>query len=631
MRRHVARNGWLGRIVERGVPMMQGNDDSTFIWGLVLMIVMIGMVVHRQSPLIQRRLLGWTERPETAAGVLAQAAYPRLAAQATPIQRVSLHTATNLLIRFSNKLRPSMMWFALLSALAGLQPVISRRFGPARYWSLAPLIAAAMVAGAGGGLGLAMPRQWPWPVLWLAGVWSVVNAAAAVWFLALAARTGWGDSLRLQHGPSFELPAVKAGPAITVGRADPGILPGHARWLAGRGGDIRLPFDRLSCGITILGEKGAGKSRLLFAIHDAIRARYPKIPILIHDPKCEWFRTYFDPGTDLFFAPHFKGTSAWALWPDFKRAPELRHELLSTCVYAHQDRADSFWMDQGVDLLHQASGYDTLDEAVDHLRDIPRQHADDKFMLSVFGTAKLGFLDLVKVENMSALSSSAALGIDDFLHWPGRIILLNNPACASEQKGPFSLFLSAFLLRALSMPDVPAGTLRAVAIIDEALTFSLPPDVDRRIYALCRSKGLCIVAGAQRLPDRQQNERGEWRNAEYTFAMKCVDQDTQRDLSRRAGSLLFQRATKTTTTAPSERAAGPSYTSGEQDVRQEAIPPEHFGRLAPREFVLFHDRGIVTGRTASVAREQRDVELPPYDLREDTRQVSIRLLAKGGA
>ena len=229
---------------------------------------------------------------------------------------------------------------------------------------------------------------------------------------------------------------------------------------------------------------------------------------------------------------------------------------------------------------------------------------------------------------MSTVAGSPARSVDDFLRWPGRIILLNNPACASEQRGAFSLFLSAFLLRALSMPDVPVGTLRAVAIIDEALTFSLPPDVDRRIYALCRSKGVCIVAGAQRLPDRQQHERGQWRNAEYTLAMKCVDQDTQRDLSKRAGSLLFQRMTKSTTTSSSERAAGPSFTRGEQDVSQEAIPPEHFGRLAPREFALFHDRGIVTGRTVDVAREQRDIVLPAYDLREDARQMSIGLIAQ---
>jgi hypothetical protein len=418
---------------------------------------------------------------------------------------------------------------------------------------------------------------------------------------------------------------AKACPGFTVGRVDPGIMPGHSRWLATGGGDILLPFDRLSCGLTILGEKGAGKSRLLFAIHDAIRKRHPDVPILIHDPKSEWFRTYYDPKTDLFFAPHFKGTAAWSLWQDFREAPELRHELLSTCVYAHQDRDETFWMDQAVDLLHQAAGFKTLDEAVEYLEDIPHQHPEDKFLLSVFGTAKLGFLDLAKTELMSSIAGPEPRSIDDFLGQKGRIILLNNPSCASEQKGAFSLFLSAFLLRALSMPDVPEGTLRAVAIIDEALTFNLPPDVDRRIYTLCRSKGVCIVAGAQRLPDRQRSERGEWRTAEHTFAMKCVDQDTQRALTGKAGSLLFRRMAKSTTS--SARQQGPSYTESEQDLRREAIPPEHFGRLSPREFVLFHDQGIVTGRTVDVGREQRGIALPRYDLREDVRRISMQLIA----
>ena len=61
--------------------------------------------------------------------------------------------------------------------------------------------------------------------------------------------------------------------------------------------------------------------------------------------------------------------------------------------------------------------------------------------------------------------------------------------------------------------DVPLGTLRAVAIIDEALTFNLPPKLEETIHKLCRSKGVCIVAGAQRLPDPQLDERGAWRNA----------------------------------------------------------------------------------------------------------------------
>ena len=602
-----------------------GGDSSDAAMFLVIMVL---MALGKESLGIEHRLMAWRVKPATAAGVLGTAVYARFSRHATLFRKTCLHVAMNFWILAGNSLRPYVLWFALLSTLIAALPTLRRRFGPMRYWRFELLLAAAAVLGVGGcGLGLAMPAAWPWPVLAFGGLVSVVNGAVAAYCLALAVMANRGGGMRLQHGPAFRLPMKTAGPAINVGRVEPKILPGHCRWLAGRGGDIRTPFDRLSCGITILGEKGAGKSRLLFAIHDAIRAQYPRVPILIHDPKSEWFRTYYEPGKDLFFAPHFKGSAAWALWPDFKRAPELRHELLSTCVYAHQDRDDTFWMDQAVDLLHQISGFQTISKAAEYLADIPHQHPDDKFLLSVFGTAKLGFLDLVKTENMSAIAGSRPRSIDDFLAWPGRIILLNNPSCASEQKGAFSLFLTAFLLRALSMPDVPAGELRAVAIIDEALTFSLPPDVDRRIYALCRSKGVCIVAGAQRLPDRQRNERGEWRNAEYTFAMKCVDQDTQRELSKRAGSLIFQRPTRSTTTSSSRQAEGPSYTTSEQDMRQEAIPPEHFGRLAPREFVLFHDQGLVTGKTVEVRREQRAVALPPYELREDVRRISMGLIA----
>jgi hypothetical protein len=110
--------------------------------------------------------------------------------------------------------------------------------------------------------------------------------------------------------------------------------------------------------------------------------------------------------------------------------------------------------------------------------------------------------------------------------------------------------------------------------------------------------------------------------------MKCVDQDTQRELSKRAGSVHYQSMAKSTTTAPSQRAQGPSYTNSEHDMSHDAIPPEHFGRLAPREFALFHDQGIVTGRTVDVPREQRDIALPAYDRRDDVRRISMQLMSK---
>jgi len=594
------------------------SDGTGYAIALGLLIVWALVYTFPSSPL-HHRLVRWHEKPATYVAAAAVGAAHTLTER----------TAANVVAWLTNPLRPYAGLLLLLCLGLALYAPLTRTAGPFLDWQAWLHILCACFTGAVGlGTICGIPAAWP-AVARIAGLAAGgVNFASACVCLVVGCSGGGDGRHKLRYGPSFVPPLARIADSIPVGRVDRNVIPSHARWIARRNGQIRIPYDRLSCGVTVIGEKGSGKSRLLFNFHDAIRARYPDVPILIHDPKGEWFRTYYDSGTDLFFAPHFKGSAAWALWSDFERVPELRHELLSTCVYAHQNREDTFWMDQALDLLDQASGFETVKRATDYLADIPHQNPDDKFLLSVFGTAKLGFLDLVKTEMMSAMAGAPARSIDDFLSWPGRIILLNNPACASEQKGAFSLFLSAFLLRALSLPDVPAGTLRAVAIVDEALTFNLPPEVDRRIHTMCRSKGVCLVTGAQRLPDRQRSERGEWHNAEYTFAMKCVDQDTQRELSKRAGSVHYQSMAKSTTTAPSQRAQGPSYTDSEHDMRHDAIPPEHFGRLAPREFTLFHDRGIVTGRTLDVPREQRDIALPAYDRRDDVRRISMQLMAK---
>lgn len=544
------------------------------------------------------------------------------------VERTPRSATTAVLVRLSNALRPRAILFLCLCFAIVMYPPVRRVMGSPRTWDPLNLTFIGIgLAAVGGSLAGAVPISWPAAAAWPALCIGICNVAAGGVFLAVAYTTYSSPLGRLQHGPTFGAPKA-SGLALLVGRTDATILPGHAKWLAQTGGSIRIPFDRLSCGITVLGEKGTGKSRLLFAIHDAIREKFPKVPILIHDPKGEWFARYYNGESDLFFAPHFTDSATWSLWDDFRNVPELRHELITTTVHAHPEHGGTFWMDQAVDLLEQAAGFPTFAEAVRYLAAIPRKNPDDKFLLSVFGTAKLGFLDIAKVELMTMRAgrqpdAHAARSIDDFLKWPGRILLLNDPSCASQQRGAFSLFLSAFLLRALSMPDVPAGTLRAVAIIDEALTFSLPPDVDRRIYTLCRSKGICIIAGAQRLPDRQRNERGEWQIAEYMFAMKVSDQATQASLSHRAGTMIFTQTNKSKST----HLTGASHTESEHDARFDAIPAEHFGRLAPRQFVLFHDAGLVTGKTIDVPYPTMDeYELPVFDAREDVRAVSMQLL-----
>jgi len=96
------------------------------------------------------------------------------------------------------------------------------------------------------------------------------------------------------------------------------------------------------------------------------------------------------------------------------------------------------------------------------------------------------------------------------------------------------------MLKAISMPDVDENSLRAAIIVDEALTFHLPAEVERAIYSQSRSKGLCIIASAQRLPNKNYGERGMWADqANNIFAMRISDLETRRLFSQRIGQILY--------------------------------------------------------------------------------------------
>lgn len=543
-----------------------------------------------------------------------------------PVHLVAVHRITNTTVCGLNKLNPKWWAFPVIGFLPLflILPVhLAGRFTKTPssiFW------AALSFAGVGLlGTTAAFPVVHGW-LMWL-GKWALLAAqvvtTAAAGVLCIT-RNKRSTEKKLKYGPIFRPPMGRSQAELTtedgveVGEFDGKLLPDHTRWISDRGRDgVIIPYDKLSCGVTILGEKGSGKSRLMFALHKGIREKYPQIPVLIHDPKGEWYRTYYNPKTDVIFAPHFENSSAWDLWSDLKTHPELLHEAITTAVYAHHASGDTFWADNAVSLLRAAFSCEDLAAARDYLVAKKEASADDKTFLSIYSTMKLGFLDIVKIQ-LDAERKRGKPGpktIDDYLAWPGRIFLLNNPSCASEQHGAFNLFLSMFLLRALSLPDVAPGTLKLVTFIDEALTFHVPADVERRIYTQCRSKGMCIIAGAQRLPDGRMRETGEWATAEYLFGMKVFNQDTQTSLSKRGGELHYDEKTKSS--SRNDVAGQTSKTEGEQERRHAALPPEYFGRLGNRESILFHEHGIAPCRSVKVDDEQRDMAYPKYDARPE--------------
>lgn len=409
----------------------------------------------------------------------------------------------------------------------------------------------------------------------------------------------------LKHGPDF-VPTIAGDlDGIYVGDFDRDVLPPHVRGFARRYKNrLIIPCNRLSRGITILGDMGSGKSRLMQILEEMTRTKYPDIPILIHDPKGEWLRTFYNPKTDLIFAPYDKRSCSWDVMRDFKENPEMLHSIVSTAIEAHHSGSqDRFWSDKAVDLIKEAFSYPDIDKAKKYLKYKRDMNAADRTFLSVYSTATIGFKDIAAVQLMNAGLAEPARTIMDFVNHKGRIFLLNSPACKGEQAGALTLFLSAFLLKTISLPDMGERQLRAVAMIDEALTFHLPADVEVPIYSQSRSKGLCIIASAQWLPKKFDNERGLWANmANHIFAMRTTDLETRSSFSQRIGNLLYDEKQKSVSTGDKNS----SSTTSEVEKQHHAFAPEDYGRLKNREFLLFHETGVAPGRVRDIDSRQND-------------------------
>ena len=396
---------------------------------------------------------------------------------------------------------------------------------------------------------------------------------------------------------------------IVVGSFEPSILPKDMRQFvsAGKGDKISLPAELLTRGISILGDPGSGKSRLMRLLHDEMRALYPDIPVLIHDPKGEWLRTYYDPATDLIFAPYDKHSVNWDIFAEIKQRPELVSSIVMTAVNQHHGAGGGenlYWVNSAAAIIQeQLETSDDLLSFRDGLLKWRENHKDEKTALSAYSSARPAIKDIATIALADGRGGKRTM--DQFLNHRGRIFLLNSPMQTAEQSGAFAIFLSAFVLSCLSKPDTSKP--RACTIIDEALTFHLPPTVEQAVSAQSRSKGLVMIAGAQWIP---KDERRLLTRAEFIFGMKVGDLPTAKTLSELVGHAIYDEESASKTEGSSSGGSGggshDSTSSSLQERRRQLMPPESFRNLPPRSFVLLHQAGIAPGYTAAVHGDQHD-------------------------
>jgi hypothetical protein len=127
--------------------------------------------------------------------------------------------------------------------------------------------------------------------------------------------------------------------------------------------------------------------------------------------------------------------------------------------------------------------------------------------------------------------------------------------------------------------------------------------------------GLCIIASAQWLPKKVDNERGLWGNlANHIFAMRITGLETRSSFSQRIGNLLYDEKQKSVSTGDKSS----SSTTSEVEKQHHAFAPEDYGRLKNREFLLFHETGVAPGRVRDIdSRQREEIKTIDYSPRLD--------------
>ena len=489
------------------------------------------------------------------------------------------------------------------------------------FWSVAKTQKACWGLSAFSLMFVFMPPSWITAAFKLFGITKAAFTARMelpsvvliVLSLILLWETGKKLTTKSKHKRGVDIRPLKVQKGeqqIIVGKFDADILPPDVRDLVkgGPGAAISLPVANLTRGISILGDPGSGKSRLMWRLLDETQRHFPDIPVLIHDPKGEWLRTYYDSKHDLIFAPYDKRATGWDIFSDIKEHPQLISSIAATAVSQHHGAGageNLYWVDAATSIVkEQLETSGDLMSFRDGLLKWREDRIRDKTALSAYSSARPAVRDIATI----ALACGAGQKrlMSQFLNHRGRIFLLNSPMQAEEQNGAFAIFLSAFMLSCLSEPDTSQP--RACVIIDEALTFHLPPAVEESVCGQSRSKGLITIAAAQWLP---KDDRRLLSRAEFRFGMKVGDLHTAQTLAALCGQAVFEEPVESTTSA----SGADSTHTGKQERARSLMPPEYFRSLQPRAFVLLQPGGIAPGYTGDVAGEQRG-DIPAFDYQQ---------------
>lgn len=307
-------------------------------------------------------------------------------------------------------------------------------------------------------------------------------------------------------------------------------------------GSIPFVVESENRNIYILGSQGTGKSMTLKHLLKSIRQAGDRA--LVYSTKGEFVQAFYDPSKDKLLMPYDKRNSGWNIYDEIYESYHL-DDVVNNLIEEEEGDNNSYFTHSARNVLKaflvKESGIardegrrpsikniiNVLDgsrEGIDkYLKDTPASEyisADSKTAGSnIITTLKNYLAPLWEVHDQGEDCLSIRQWALDEIGTDGQWIHIPSKPDVKEAIRPIlSLWIAIFISSVLSLPDNRKR--RIWLILDELPSLNKMKDLEN-LMGQCRSKGVCVVLGAQ-AQSQLVSRYGETSRVSETLASLCA-------------------------------------------------------------------------------------------------------------
>lgn len=299
--------------------------------------------------------------------------------------------------------------------------------------------------------------------------------------------------------------------------------------------------------ILVLGGMGSGKTEFILSIANQ-RDQFPRQ--FFHDAKGDFTQKLYDPSADFIFNPYDSRSVVYDLWTELEHNETLAVSFFKSILSA-ASKKDDFWSVRSGDIISDIALDVYDDETIpknqkwlalanaieDWLKDA--NSGDGATKKSLAETVEM-VKDLCYLMAFREHNGAKRFTIKEWLNTDTRLFLLNNPAYAEKLTPLFTGFIAVLSSILLSKEDTKSDF--TLMVLDEFFALKFDEVTRSNLLTQVRSKGGCLMIGAQYMPLKDKAEQQQIDSSRYAMILFQInDGETIKHVSSLFGSVEFMR------------------------------------------------------------------------------------------